>query len=78
VKVAKLKPDTLIKKGEPRESGGAKTKLQALVKRAGIPYADLLVAAKEAGLPVPKVKTWVPSLIKGGYLKAVEPAAEAA
>lgn len=63
-----LKDATLIKKAKPREGGGPKGKFYNLVPKKGIALKALLSEAKEAGIDAARAKTWIPMMIKNGYL----------
>lgn len=64
-----VKDSTVLFKGDPREKGGPKKKLLELIPKKGIALKALQSAAKEAGLPVAKVKAWVIYLHGYGYIK---------
>lgn len=64
-----LTPLDVLKPGEKkRDKTGTKQKVYNLVTRKGITYRGLLAAAEKEGLPTDRVKLWVPSWVRRGYL----------
>ncbi len=68
-KAPALTPLDVIKPGEKkRDRGGRKQKVYNMVTRTGISYRALLTAAEKDDLPTERVKGWVESWVRRGYL----------
>lgn len=69
-KAVKITDTSLVKlTSKQRTAGGQKGELRKLVTKKGIAYKKLLALAEEAGLPLAKVKKWVPGMAQMGYFE---------
>ena len=64
-----LNPFDVLKPGaKKRDKSGTKQKVYDMVTRKGITYRALLTAAEKEGMPMARVKLWIPSWVRRGYL----------
>jgi hypothetical protein len=66
----KIEDKTTVSKIGDREKGGPKTKLLGMIPKKGITVKQLSAAAGEEGIKSSKVKNFLKSLHKYGYIKA--------